>query len=115
MNLTCLDTWLEMKSFYIRKARLSIGLRRAIAQGHNIGGTTWGDCRIDILVTYIIVPRGTYLWHNIIVYIVIFPTFKSGMFPTLKLGTFLTLKLGTFQTLKLGTFRTLNLGTVYNL
>ena len=40
---------------------LSIGLRGAIAQGHHkIGGTTLADCRMDILVAYIIFLKGTY-------------------------------------------------------
>ena len=41
---------------------LSIGLRGAIAQGHHkIGGTTLADCRMDILVPYIIFLKGTYI------------------------------------------------------
>ena len=44
------------------RAVLSIGLRGAIAQGHHkIGGTTLADCRMDILIPYIIFLKGTYI------------------------------------------------------
>ena len=46
---------------------LSIGLRGAIAQGHHkIGGTTLDDCRMDILVAYIIFLKGTFIYDPII-------------------------------------------------
>ena len=46
---------------------LSIGLRGAIAQGpHKIGGTTLADCRMDILVAYIIFLKDTYIYGPII-------------------------------------------------
>ena len=46
---------------------LSKGLRGAIAQGHHkIGGTTLADCRMDILVAYIIFLKGTYIYGPII-------------------------------------------------
>ena len=46
----------------IGRGGLSIGLRGAIAQGHHkIGGTTLADCRMDILVPYIIFLKGTYI------------------------------------------------------
>ena len=49
------------------RAGLSIGLRGAIAQGHHkIGGTTLADCRMDILVAYIIFLKGTYIYGPII-------------------------------------------------
>ena len=51
----------------LSQAGLSIGLRGAIAQGqHNIGGTTLADCRMDILVAYIIFLKGTYICDPVI-------------------------------------------------
>ena len=56
----------KIYSFQTR-AGLSIGLRGAIAQGHKkIGGTTLVDCRMDILVAYIIFLKGTYIYGPII-------------------------------------------------
>ena len=47
------------------RADLSIGLRGPIAQGpHKIGGTTLADCRMDILVAYIIFLKHLHLWPN---------------------------------------------------
>ena len=46
----------------LRRDVLFIGLRGAIAQGHHkIGGTKLADCRMDILVAYVIFLKGTYI------------------------------------------------------
>ena len=46
----------------VGRAGLFKGIRGATAQGHHkIGGTTLVDCRIDILVAYIIFLKGTYI------------------------------------------------------
>ena len=42
-------------------------LRGAIAKGHHkIGGTTLADCKMDILVAYIIVLKGNYICDPVI-------------------------------------------------
>ena len=51
----------------VNRAGLSKGLRGAIAQGHHkIGGTTLADCKMDILVAYIIFLKGTYICDPVI-------------------------------------------------
>ena len=49
------------------RAGLSKGLRRGIAQGHHkIGSTTLADCKMNILVAYIIYLKGTYICDPVI-------------------------------------------------
>ena len=50
-----------------KQGRIIQGAKGAIAQGHHkIGGTTLADCRMDILVAYIIFLKGTYIYGPII-------------------------------------------------